>query len=121
MKSIIASGILLGAVHGSVVAAAPYANIENNASFLGDNFGSTITEVHAGYEFDSGLYIQGGPAFISVKDGEGSTEYSGKVGYSTDLNEDLSFYGEVSFITEDKEFEFEELNLGTKVGLTYKF
>ena len=34
----------------------------------------------------------------------------GKVGYSTELNEDLSLYGEVSFITEDKEFEFDDLS-----------
>ena len=119
MKSIIAAGLLLGCAHGAV--AAPYANIENNASFVGDEFGTAITEVHAGYEFDSGLYIQGGPAFIAVDGEEGSTEYSGKVGYGTDLSEDLSVYAEVSFITEDKEFEFDELSIGTKVGVTYKF
>ena len=121
MKSIIAAGILLGAAHGSVVAAAPYANIENNASFAGKEFGSAVTEVHAGYEFESGLYLQGGPAFISVDGQPGTTEYSGKVGYGTELSEDLSFYGEVSFITVDKEFEFDELNFATKVGVTYKF
>ena len=60
-----------------------------------------MTEVHAGYQFDSGmvLYIQGGPAFLSVDGEEGSVEYSGKVGYSTEMNEDLSVYGEVSAIT----------------------
>lgn len=119
MKSIIAAGILLGCAHGAV--AAPYANIENNASFLGDEFGSSVTEVHAGYQFGSGLYVQGGPAFISVDGAEGDTEYSGKVGYSTQLNKDLSVYGEVSAITTDKDFEFEKLNIGTKVGLTFTF
>ena len=119
MKSIIAAGLLLGCAHGAV--AAPYANIENNASFLGEEFGASVTEVHAGYQFDSGLYIQGGPAFLSVKGEEGSVEYSGKVGYSTELSEDLSVYGEVSAITEGKEFEPSELNWATKVGLTFTF
>ena len=119
MKSIIAAGILLGCAHGAV--AAPYVNIENNAGYTGKDFEGALTEVHAGYEFDSGFYVQAGPAFSHVVDGEGSTEFSGKAGYSTDLNEDLSVYGEVSFITTDKEFGFDELNLGTKVGLTYTF
>ena len=119
MKSIIAAGLLLGCAHGAV--AAPYANIENNASFLGEEFGASITEVHGGYQFDSGLYIQGGPAFLAVDGEEGSVEYSGKIGYSTELSEDLSIYGEVSAITEGKEFDFEGLNWGTKVGVTYTF
>ena len=118
MKSIIAAGLLLGCAHGAV--AAPYANIENNASFLGDEFGASVTEVHAGYEY-KGLYIQGGPAFLSTKGSEGAVEYSGKIGYATQLNEDLSVYGEVSAITEGKEFEPSELNWGTKVGLTFTF
>lgn len=119
MKSIIAAGLLLGCAHGAV--AAPYANIENNASFLGEEFGASATEVHAGYAFDNGIYLQGGPAFLAVDGEEGAVEYSGKVGYSTELDENLSLYGEVSFITEDKEFEFDKLNFGTKVGVTYSF
>jgi len=121
MKSIIATGILLGAVHGSLVSASPYANIENNASWQNSEFGVGLTEVHAGYEFGSGIYVQGGPAFVSTKDAEGSTEYSGKLGFGTDLSNDLNLYGEVSFLTEDKEFDVDELNIGTKVGVTYKF
>ena len=121
MKSIIATGILLGAVHGSLVSASPYANIENNASWQNSEFGVGLTEVHAGYEFGSGIYVQGGPAFVSTKDAEGSTEYSGKLGFGTDLSNDLNLYGEVSFLTEDKEFDVDELGIGTKVGVTYKF
>ena len=121
MKSIIASGLLLGMAHGTVAVAGPYANIENNAAFLGEEFGASVTEVHAGYEFDNGIYLQGGPAFLAIDGEEGAVEYSGKIGYSTELNEDLDLYGEVSFITEDKEFGFDELSWGTKVGLTYTF
>ena len=121
MKSIIASGLLLGMAHGTAAIAGPYANIENNAGWTGNNFNSSVTEVHGGYAFDNGFYIQGGPAFISIDGQEGSREYSGKVGYSTELTEDLSVYGEVGAITVDQEFEFDELNIGTKVGLTYNF
>ena len=119
MKSIIAAGFLLGCAQGAI--AGPYANIENNASFLGEEFGASVTEVHAGYAFDSGLYLQGGPAFLAVDGEEGSVEYSGKVGYATQVSEDLTLYGEVSAITEDKEFDFEGLNWATKVGLTFTF
>ena len=119
MKTILAAGILLSAAAPAV--AGPYANIENNSSWLDGEFGAGVTEVHAGYEFDNGIYVQGGPAFLSVDGEENSTEYSGKVGFGTDLSDDLNLYGEVSFITTDKEFEFDQLNLGTKVGITYKF
>ena len=119
MKTIIATGILLSAAAPAV--AGPYANIENNSSWLDSEFGSGVTEVHAGYAFDNGVYFQGGPAYISVDGEENTTEYSGKVGYSRDLSEDLNLYGEVSFVTEDQEFEFDQLNFGTKVGVTYTF
>lgn len=121
MKSIIAAGILLGAAHGSVVAAAPYANIENKSKFIGEDFSGAETYVHAGYKFDNGFAVQGGPVFLSPDGAEGSVEYSAKVKYSTKLNEDLKLYGEISAQTVDQEFEFEELKLGTKVGVTYTF
>ena len=117
MKTILAAGILLSAAAPAV--AGPYANIENNSAWLDSEFGAGITEVHAGYEFDNGVYVQAGPAFLSGD--EAGTEYSGKVGYSTKLSEELSLYGEVSFLTTDKEFEFDQVNFGTKVGVTYKF
>lgn len=119
MKTIIAAGIFLSAAAPAV--AGPYANIENNASWLDSEFGTGLTEVHAGYEFGNGIYVQGGPAFLSSKDNVGSTEYSGKLGFGTDLSNDLNLYGEVAFLTEQKEFAVDQLNFGTKVGVTYKF
>jgi len=119
MKSIIAAGILLGCAHGAV--AAPYANIENKSSFLGDEFTGAATEVHGGYKFGNGFAVQGGPVFLSPNGEEGSLEYSAKVKYSTNLNEDLKLYGEASFITNDQEFDPKELKFGTKVGVTYSF
>jgi hypothetical protein len=120
MKSIITAGLLLGMAHGTAAVAGPYANVENNAAWQ-DGFQTGVTEVHAGYEFDNGVYVQGGPAFISVDGEEGSTEISAKVGGSVDLSEKLEVYGEVGFLTEDQSLDFEELNFATKVGLTYTF
>jgi len=121
MKSIVIAGLLLGAAHGSAVSAGPYANIENNASWTGGDYNAAVTEVHAGYEFSSGIYVQGGPAFVSVDGDELVTEYSGKIGISGDVSENLEIYGEVAFVTEDQTFDTEELNLGTKLGVTYRF
>ena len=121
MKSIINAGLLLGAAHGSVVSAGPYANIENNAAWTGGEYSAAVTEVQVGYEFDNGIYLQGGPAFVSVDGEELETEYSGKLGIVADVSENLDIYGEVAFITADQSFDSDELNLGTKLGVTYRF
>ena len=118
MKSIIATGILL--TSGSAAMAGPYANIENNTGWLDGDFQGGVTEVHAGVELGD-FYVQGGPAYFSVAGEEGYVEYSGKAGVGVDLSEKMAAYGEVSVLTEDKEFDFKTLNVGTKVGATYKF
>ncbi len=62
MKSIIASGLLLGMAHGAAIAG-PYVNIENNSGFSGSDFVGTSTDYHLGFEGESGsvgYYIQGG-------------------------------------------------------------
>lgn len=119
MKIILATAVLLSA--SAPAFAGPFVNIENKAKFVGDDYGSAVTHIHAGYAFDSGLSIEGGPAFLSTDGEEGTREYSSKVKYNTKLNEDLKLYGEVSAMTQDREFEFNELKLATKVGLTYNF
>ena len=123
----IAAGAALGMLHGASapVFAGPYANIENKAKWEGSDFGAAVTHVHAGYEFEPGedvtIYVQGGPAFVSVDGEETEKEISGKVGIKGNLSEKLKLYGEVSFITEDLEFDTQDLNLGTKIGVTYSF
>ena len=111
--------------HGTAAVAGPYANVENNAAWTGSDFNAAVTEVHAGYEFDAAdnvsIYVQGGPAFVSIDGEETETEISGKVGISTEVSESLEVYGEVAFITEDREFDTEDLSLATKIGLTYRF
>ena len=48
MKSIIAAGLLLGCAHGAV--AAPYANVESNTSWYGNDYLGSVIEAHGGYE-----------------------------------------------------------------------
>jgi len=120
MKTIIAAGALL-AMSAPAYAGGAYANIENNAAWEGGDYGAALTEVHAGYEWDNGIYVQGGPAFVSVSGEETDLEYSGKIGYVGALSEKLDLYGEVGFLTEEKDFSFDELGIATKVGVTFKF
>ena len=105
--------------------AGPYANVETNAGWSGNSYDGQTTEVHAGFENalgeDASWYVQGGPAFFAVAGDEGYVEYSGKAGVGVALSDDLTAYGEVSAITNDKSFELSELSWGTKAGLTYKF
>jgi len=124
MKSILAAGVLVSSISAPAFAA-PYANVENNAAWIGSDFEIGVTEVHAGYEFEAGedvaIYVQGGPAFISVEDEDLETEISGKIGVVADVSDDMEIYGEVTFITEDQKFDTDTLALGTKIGLTYRF
>jgi hypothetical protein len=123
MKSIIAIAAL--SALSAPAFAGPYANVENNAGWVGNDFDGAVTEVHAGYEFEASenvtLYVQAGPAFISIEDEDLETEVSGKFGITADVSESFEVYGEVAFITADQEFDVDTLGLGTKVGATYRF
>ena len=122
MKSIIAAGVLLGA--SAPAFAGPYANVESNTGWTGNDRNATITEVHGGWEFEpsdnSTIYVQGGPAFVSVDDEDLRSEISGKAGVSVDITEQTEVYGEITFITNDRDFN-NDLDLGVKVGGTYRF
>jgi hypothetical protein len=113
MKSIIAAGILLGCAQGAI--AGPYANIEANSGYYGDEYTGSTIENHVGYEGD-GWYIQGGPAILSSSGVEAELEWSGKVGAAVAVNETLDLYGEISYMTGD-----EESNYNTKVGVKWAF
>jgi len=114
MKSIIASGLLLGMAHGAAIAG-PYVNVENNAGFTGSDYGGAVTDVHVGFEGEN-WYVQGGPALLAPDDGDGDVELSGKIGGSYPVTEALSVYGELSFITGE-----DDNGYGTKVGAKYNF
>ena len=114
MKSIIASGLLLGMAHGAAIAG-PYANVEANSGFYGSDYGGTATDVHVGYEGEN-WYIQGGPALLAPDGEDGDVELSGKVGGNYPVSEALSVYGEFSFLTGDDDNSY-----GTKIGAKYNF
>ena len=113
MKSIIASGLLLGMAHGAAIAG-PYVNVESNSGFYGSDYTGTATDVNVGVE-GNGWYVQGGPVLLAPDDAEGDIELSGKAGGSYSVSEALSVYGEVSFITG------EENGYGVKAGAKYNF
>lgn len=112
MKSIIIAGLLISA--GAAAQAGPYANVEVNSGFFGSDYTGSATDVHVGYEGDN-WYVQGGPALLAPDDADGEVELSGKAGGSYGINEALSVYGEVSFLTGDT------TSYGTKAGLKYNF
>ena len=118
MKSIIAAGLLLGCAHGAAVAG-PYANVETNSSWSGNDYTTSTIEIHKGYEGELGengsWYVQGGPAIVVVDGEDSNVEFSGKVGAAYDISESVEIYGEYAFITGD------EFGSGTKAGVTYRF
>ena len=119
MKSIIASGLLLGMAHGTAAVAGPYVNIESNTGFYGSDTLGSVVETHAGYEGElsetTGWYVQAGPALLFPEGADSTVEFSGKAGVSSEVTENLEVYGEYSFVTG------EELSSGVKAGLTYRF
>jgi len=124
MKSIIAAGVIVGSLSAPAFAG-PYANVENNASWIGSEFEIGVTEVHAGYEIEAGedvaIYVQAGPAFISIENEDLETEISGYIGITADVSESFELYGEVGFLTADQEFDTDTLSVATEIGATYRF
>ena len=63
MKSIIASGLLLGMAHGAAIAG-PYANVESKLLVYWLRLQRSVIEAHVGYEGDGPLVIfKAVPAF----------------------------------------------------------
>lgn len=117
MKSIIASGLLLGMAHGAAIAG-PYVNIENNAGFTGSDFNSQTTDFHVGYETSGSLGswgVQVGPSVVVPDGGDQETILTGKIFGSVAATEKLSVYGELSATFDDTN------SYGTKAGLKYNF
>ena len=93
------------------VTAGPFINPEMNVGVGSDDglSGGSI-ELHGGYAFENGVYVQAGPALLFTTD-DSSVELSGKAGQSWG-----PAYGEVSFITGD-----DQLNFGVKAGAKWEF
>ena len=125
LKTAIASGLVLGALHGGAAVAGPYVNIESNSGFAGSDYDSTLLENHIGYEDELGekssWYIQGGPAIVFADGEDASTELSGKVGLGVDVTDDLSAYAEVAVITTEEIDLDEGVDSNVKLGVKYTF
>ena len=103
--------------------AGPYVNVEANAGWTGDDYTSTTTDVHVGYEGAIGesgasFYVQAGPAIVAVDGEETDTQFSGKAGLGIPVSDAVGIYGELSFLTAEDEDDF---GVGGKLGLKYNF
>jgi hypothetical protein len=100
----------IAATAGAGVCGSLYVNPEVNVGVGADTgLGGAIGEMHVGYEFDNGAYIQAGPAALVPKVGKTEIEWSGKAGIGSG-----PLYGEVSFITGD------EVTFGVKAGAKFQ-
>ena len=119
LKTLIASGVAVSAAAlGSPALAGTYANVENNAGYQ-DGFQGSTTDIHIGYKGGDGVYgfyLQGGPALVSPSGGDVDMELSGKIGGSVQASENVSIYGELSFITAE-----DSPSVGTKLGVNWNF
>ena len=123
MKTILATAVFLSAATPAF--AGPYANVESNSTFIGRTGQQTVIETHPGFDIPVGnsanFYVQGGPAFVLPKEGENTTELSGKVGVEYDVTPKLNAYGEVYAITANT-IDFDApANVNVKAGLKYNF
>ncbi|AXQ70497.1 hypothetical protein HOU04_gp098 [Synechococcus phage S-T4] len=122
IKSVFAATAALSMSAGAAFAG-PYVNVETNAGWVGEDYTGAATDLHVGYEGPVGesaaWYIQGGPTIVSPDGAESETEFSGKVGASVAVTEQLGIYGELSAITTQQEFD--DLNVGGKLGVKYSF
>ena len=122
-KTTIAAAAAAVAFAPAAALAGPYVNVEANASWTGDDYTATTTDVHVGYEGalgDTGAsyYVQAGPAIVAVDGVETETEFSGKAGIGLPVSDAIGVYGEVSFLTAEDEDDF---GVGGKLGVKYNF
>ena len=120
IKSVFAATAALSMSAGAAFAG-PYVNVEANAGWTGDDYTSTTTDIHVGYEGEVGTasyYVQAGPAVVAVDGVDTETQFSGKAGLGLPVSDALGVYGEVSFLTAD---DSDDLGVGGKLGVKYNF
>ena len=119
IKSVFAATAALSLSAGAALAG-PYVNVEANSGFVGSDYAGTVTDAHVGFEGPIGdsasWYIQGGPAVVALDGTDAEVEFSGKAGAGVALSDELSLYGEISFITSE-----DDTGYGTKAGVKYSF
>ena len=127
IKSTIAAAFAAPFLLSSAAFAGPYVNVESNLSYPDGDYSATATDLHIGYEGSVSegkiaYYIQGGPAFVHDEAADDTeTQFSGKVGASVGINEDLSVYGEISGISDEDAAGDDIVNFGGKIGAKFLF
>ena len=127
IKSTIAAIFAAPFVLSSAAFAGPYVNVEANASYPDGDYTGATTDVAVGFDGTASegkiaYYIQGGPAFVHSEAADDTeTQFSGKVGASIGINEDLAVYGEVSGISDEDSTGDDIVNFGGKIGAKFVF
>ena len=127
IKSTIAAIFAAPFVLSSAAFAGPYVNVEANASYPDGDYTGATTDLAVGFEGTASegkiaYYIQGGPAFVHDEAADDTeTQFSGKVGASVGINEDLSVYGEISGISDEDSSGDDIINFGGKIGAKFTF
>ena len=127
IKSTIAAIFAAPFVLSSAAFAGPYVNVEANVSYPDGDYTGATTDLAVGFEGTASegkiaYYIQGGPAFVHSEAADDTeTQFSGKVGASLGINDDLSVYGEVSGISDEDSAGDDIVNFGGKIGAKFVF
>jgi len=127
IKSTIAAAFAAPFLLSSAAFAGPYVNVEANASYPDGDYTGATTDLHVGFEGTTSegkvaYYIQGGPAFNHDEAADDTeTEFSGKVGASIGVSEDLAVYAEVSGISDEDATGDDIINFGGKIGAKFLF
>ena len=127
IKSTIAAVFAAPFVLSSAAFAGPYVNVESNLSYPDEDYTGATTDLAIGYEGSTSegkvaYYIQGGPAFVHDEAADDTeTQFSGKVGASVAINEDLAVYGEVSGISNEDATGDDIVDFGGKLGAKFLF
>ena len=107
--------------------AGPYVNVESNLSYPDGDYTGATTDLAIGFEGTTSegkvaYYIQGGPAFVHTESTDDTeTQFSGKLGASLGVSEDLAVYGEVSGISNEDASGDDIVDFGGKIGAKFVF
>ena len=127
IKSTIAAVFAAPFVLSSAAFAGPYVNLESNASYPDGDYSGATTDLAIGFEGTTSegkvaYYIQGGPAFVHDEAADDTeTQFSGKLGASVGISEDLAVYAEVSGISDEDATGDDIINFGGKLGAKFTF
>ena len=127
IKSTIAAVFAAPFLLSSAAFAGPYVNVEANASYPDGDYTGATTDVAVGFEGTASedkiaYYIQGGPAFVHTESTDDTeTEFSGKVGASIGVSEDLAVYAEGSGLSNEDATGDDIVDFGGKIGAKFLF